>query len=129
MSTPGKRDGLFWDASAGGDASPLGPFFAPSQQYLEFRREGERFHGYYFRILPAQGSNPPGGAYSYVINDNMIVGQALLACPADYGRSGMMSFLCNHLSTILEKDLGDDTEDLAEAMRTYDPDDTWSPAE
>ena len=129
MSTPGQRDGLFWDASAGGDASPLGPFFASSEQYLDFRREGEPFHGYYFRILPAQGGNPPGGAYSYVINGNMIVGHALLAWPADYGRSGIMSFLCSHLGTIVEKDLGEDTRAVAEAMGTYDPDDTWTPAE
>jgi len=106
-----------------------GPFAAAAEPYLELRKAGEPFHGYYFRILTQQGANAPGGAYSYIINDNMIAGFAMIAWPADHGRSGIMTFLCGHNGQILEKDLGADSAKIAAAVQTFDPDKTWAPVE
>jgi hypothetical protein len=128
-STDGKHDGLFWPPGADGVVSPLGPFAASAEQYLQGRKEGEPFRGYYFRILREQGGNAPGGKYSYVINGNMIAGFGLIGWPADYRRSGIMTFLCGHNGAILEKDLGPETAKLASAITVYDPDKTWTPAE
>ena len=128
-SSDGKQDGLYWPPGPDGVESPLGPFAAAAEQYLEGRKEGEPFRGYYFRILTEQGANPPGGAYNYVINGNMIAGFALIAWPADYGRSGIMTFECSHHGQVLEKDLGPDTGKIADAITQYDPDKTWQPAE
>jgi Protein of unknown function (DUF2950) len=105
-SADGKRDGLYWQPEADGVASPLGPFATSAEQYLQARKEGESFRGYYFRILKEQGANPPGGKYNYIINGNMIAGFGLIAWPADYRRSGIMTFQCGHDGRILEKDLG-----------------------
>jgi hypothetical protein len=128
-SGDGKRDGLFWQPGADGVASPFGPFVAAAEQYLHGRKEGEPFRGYHFRILKEQGANPPGGKYTYVINGNMIAGFALIAWPADYRRSGIMTFQCGHNGDILEKDLGPETAKLASATTVYDPDKTWAPAD
>ncbi len=128
-STNGKQDGLFWQTGTDEVASPLGPFVASAEQYLQERKEGEPFRGYHFRILKEQGAHPPGGKYSYVINGNMIAGFGLIAWPADYRRSGIMTFLCGHNGQILEKDLGPETAKLASAITVYDPDKTWAPAE
>ena len=127
-STPGTKDGLFWQPGPDGEISPLGPLAASAEQYLGERREGEPLRGYYFRILAGQGANVPGGKYEYVINGNMIAGYALLAWPADYGRSGIMSFACSHHGKVFEKDLGRDTGNLAPAITAYDPDQTWAEA-
>lgn len=128
-STPGQHDGLSWEETAGGEPSPLGPFLAQSEQYLELRADGEPFHGYYFRILTGQGENPPGGKYDYVINGNMIAGYGLLAWPAEYGVSGIMTFMCSHHGKILQADLGEDTAKTAAAITAYDPDSQWQPVE
>lgn len=128
-SGEGKQDGLYWPAEPDGVESPLGPFAAAAEPYLQGRREGEPFRGYYFRNLTEQGSHPPGGAYNYVINGNMIAGFALIAWPADYGRSGIMTFACSHHGQVLEKDLGPDTGRIATGITQYDPDKTWQPAE
>ena len=128
-SSEGRHDGLYWPPGPDGVKSPLGPFVAGAEQYLEGRKEVEPFRGYYFRILTEQGANPPGGAYNYVINGNMIAGFALIAWPADYGRSGIMTFECSHHGQVLEKDLGPDTGKIADAITQYDPDMTWQPAE
>ncbi|MFO1153271.1 MAG: DUF2950 domain-containing protein [Rhodospirillales bacterium] len=128
-STDGKRDGLYWPPGPDGIASPLGPFAAAAEPYLKGRKEGEPFRGYYFRILKEQGVNAPGGKYNYVINGNMIAGFGLIAWPADHGRSGIMTFLCSHNGSILEKDLGPETAKLAAAITAFDPDKTWVPAE
>ena len=128
-SSDGKQDGLYWPPGPDGVKSPLGPLASAAEQYLEGRKEGEPFHGYDFRILTEQGANPPGGAYNYVINGNMIAGFALIAWPADYGRSGIMTFVCSHHGQVLEKDLGPDTGKIADAITQYDPDMTWQPAE
>jgi hypothetical protein len=129
QSSEGKQDGLYWQAGADGVVSPLGPFAAASEQYLLERKAGEPFHGYYFRVLKEQGDNPPGGRYNYLINGNMIAGFAMIGWPADYRRSGIMTFQCGHNGQILQKDLGPDTAKLASAITDFDPDKSWVPAE
>jgi hypothetical protein len=128
-SSDGERDGLYWKPEADGVVSPLGPLVASAEQYLQHRQTGEPFHGYYFHILKEQGANAPGGNYDYVINGNMIAGFAMIAWPAEYGRSGIMTLQCGHDGRILEKDLRPDTVKLASAVTIYDPDKTWLPAE
>ncbi|MEK0084415.1 DUF2950 domain-containing protein [Benzoatithermus flavus] len=124
-STPGQHDGLYWQPDDGG-ASPLAAFAAQAAEYLGYRREGEPYRGYWFRILTGQGPNPPGGAYDYVINGNMIAGFALVAWPADYRNSGVMTFVLGHRGRLYQKDLGPDTTRIAEAMTRYDPDASWT---
>ena len=125
-STPGQKDGLFWESSSGEATSPLAPFAAERSEFLAGRHEGDPYLGYYYRVLTRQGANAPGGAYDYVINGNMIAGFALIAWPADYDNSGVMTFMINHQGKLLEKDLGPDTEYIAGAIQAYDPDSTWS---
>lgn len=125
-STPGLKDGLYWEAPSGDAASPLAPFAAERSEFLAGREEGDPYLGYYYRVLTRQGANAPGGAYDYVINGNMIAGFALVAWPADYGNSGIMTFMISHQGKLLEKDLGPDTEQIAAAMQAYDPDSTWT---
>jgi len=134
-SDPGKQNGLYWPAKPGEPLSPLGEFVAEasSEGYL---REGTNpnpaprpFHGYYFRILTAQGPAAPGGAQSYVVNGNMTGGFALVAWPAEYGNSGIMTFIVNHDGIVYEKDSGEDTAAIASQMKDYNPDDTWRKAE
>jgi len=124
VSTPGKKDGLFWRDD--GDPSPLGALAA--QASAEGYKTGEGpapYHGYYFRILKGQGSDAPGGALSYVVKGKMIGGFALIAWPAEYGNSGVMTFLVNHAGTIYQKDLGKRTEAIAQRTTLFDPDQTW----
>ncbi len=128
-SSDGKQDGLYWTTGTDGVASPLGPFVAAAEQYLKVRKAGEPFHGYYFRILKDQGGEAPGGKYTYVINGNMIAGFAMIAWPADYRRSGIMTFQCGHNGQVLEKDLGPETSKRAAAITAFNPDKTWLPAE
>lgn len=126
-STPGKKDGLYWDTAEGEKPSPLGEEFASAR--AEGYRPGEGkpipYHGYYFRILKAQGPNAPGGKYDYVVKGKMIGGFALVAYPAEYDVSGVMTFLVNHDGVVYEKDLGPNTKKLAQAMKTFDPDESW----
>jgi hypothetical protein len=126
-STEGKRDGLYWEVEAGSDEeeSPFGPLVADARDYLEGREPGDPYKGYYFKIISRQGANVPGGRYDYIINGNMIAGFALLAYPADYGVSGIMSVLISHHGKLYEKDLGEDTFLIGVAMETYNPDDSW----
>jgi len=126
QSTPGLKDGLFWESASGEAASPLAPFAAERSEFLAGRQEGDPYLGYYYRILTRQGAGAPGGAYDYVINDNMIAGFALIAWPADYGNSGIMTFMISHQGKLLEKDLGPDTETIAAAIQSYDPDLSWT---
>ena len=129
-SSEGKRDGLYWkaDDDAAEDLSPLGPYLNDAGDYTEGKQAGDPWYGYYFKILLRQGEHPPGGAYDYVINGNMIAGFALAAFPAEYGASGIMTFIVNHQGIIYEKDLGENTEADVKALHTYDPDDSWQPA-
>jgi hypothetical protein len=122
-STPGKHDGLYWPNEAGEEPSPFSSLALA--EYTKGRKPGDPYLGYYFRVLTRQGSNAPGGAYDYVINGNMIAGFALVAWPADYGVSGIMTFLASHHGEVLQKDLGEDTDKIVAALDTYDPDDTW----
>ncbi len=132
-SAPGKRDGLHWKPGSGQAPSPLGPLVAGAvaEGYGAARpANGPRpYHGYLFRILKAQGKHAPGGAYSYVINGNMIGGFALVAYPVGYGNSGIMTFLVNQQGIVYQKDLGEQTSEIAGAMSLYDPDTTWKKTE
>ena len=87
------------------------------------------YHGYYFRILNAQGKNAKGGAYNYVVKDNMIGGFALVAYPAQYGNSGVMTFIVSHDGAVYQKNLGKDTAKIAQAIKLFDPDKTWKKVE
>jgi Protein of unknown function (DUF2950) len=128
-SSEGKHDGLFWKVGEGEPMSPLGDLAAQAVKEGYAGKNPEEgpqpFHGYYYRILKAQGSHASGGAFGYVANGHMIGGFALVAYPAEYGNSGIMSFIVHHDGKVFEKDLGDDTGKLAEAMSSYDPDSTW----
>jgi Protein of unknown function (DUF2950) len=124
VSSPGKKDGLFWRDDR--DPSPLGELAA--QASVEGYKVGDRpapYHGYYFRILTAQGSGAPGGALNYVVGGKMIGGFALIAYPAEYGNSGVMTFMVNHAGTVYQKDLGKRTESIAKRIYLFDPDQTW----
>jgi len=133
MSSPGKKDGLYWDAKEGEEESPAGPFVAKAAEegYTKKARTDKPspFHGYYFRILTAQGRHAPGGAYNYVVKGNMILGFGLVAYPAKYGSSGIMTFIVNQEGVVYQKDLGKNTAKVAEAIRRYDPDRTWEKGE
>ncbi|HEU0038506.1 MAG TPA: DUF2950 domain-containing protein [Verrucomicrobiae bacterium] len=131
ISTPGAKDGLFWSPDLDGEISPLGPFAADAaaEGYKTTRSPGDEprpFHGYFFKILVRQGQHAPGGKYDYVINGNMIGGFALVAWPAEYGETGIMTFVVNQQGRVYQKDLGPDTAKTAEAMKAYDPDKTWA---
>lgn len=127
-SSPGMKNGLYWEASEGEDESPLGPLVAyASAGSYNLQQEGPQpFHGYYFRILTRQGAKAPGGAYGYVINTNMIGGFALVAYPATWGSSGLTTFIVNQQGKVYQKDLGPQTAALATGMRAYNPDATWT---
>ncbi|MGD0615069.1 MAG: DUF2950 domain-containing protein [Verrucomicrobiota bacterium] len=131
-STPGTHDGLYWSQKTGDELSPLGPLIAQA------RGEGYRhatkimteeqapYHGYYFKILTRQGRHAPGGKYNYVINGRMIAGFALVAWPAEWGNTGVMTFIVNQQDKVCQKNLGPRTSRIAGAMTSYDPDDTWT---
>jgi Protein of unknown function (DUF2950) len=126
VSRPGKKDGLYWPAQSGEDESPLGDLIAGAS--AEGYRAGEQrtpYHGYYYRVLTRQGPNAPGGALDYVVRGKMIGGFALVAYPAEYGNSGVMTFLVNHQGTVYEKDLGPRTAAIAARMTAFNPDRTW----
>jgi hypothetical protein len=126
VSSPGKHDGLYWEAAPGADESPFGPFVAELPAYVSNRKAGEPYMGYYFHILTRQGAHAPGGAYNYVINGNMIAGFALMAVPARYGDTGVMTFIVSHQGKVFQKDLGDNTTKIAAGIHEYDPDKTWA---
>ena len=127
VSSPGKKDGLFWRDDR--DPSPLGVLAAKaSAEGYKAGEQGEQpepYHGYYFRIMRGQGTDAPGGAFNYVVKGKMIGGFALIAYPADYGNSGVMTFLVNHAGIVYQKDLGKRTESLANRIILFDPDQTW----
>jgi hypothetical protein len=130
VSTAGQKDGLYWKDDA--DPSPLGaalPVVKDAAGARDASARPEPFMGYYWKILKAQGSNAPGGAHSYVINGNMIAGFALLATPAEHGRTGIMTFLVSHHGKILQKDLGESCVDASSRIDAFDPDATWKAVE
>jgi len=126
-SSKGKMDGLYWpaDQSHKGDVSPFEALFEKSRKYALARKQNEPFYGYCFRILTKQGEMAPGGMYDYIINGHMVAGFALIAYPAEYGTSGVMTFIVNQRGKVYEKDLGADTAKVADEIKGYNPDKTW----
>jgi hypothetical protein len=126
ISQPGKKDGLYWPTSQGEEASPLGELIAEATKQ-GYRVGGGRtpFHGYYFKILTKQGAAAAGGELEYIVNGKMIGGFALVAYPAEYRNSGVMTFIVNHAGTVFQKDLGPNTAQVAERMTAFNPDKTW----
>ena len=129
-SSEDKKDGLYWPVGENEQESPFGPLIARATE--EGYTGGldnlppEPFHGYYFKILKAQGEHATGGAFDYVADGKMVLGFALVAYPAKYGASGIVTFIVNQEGVIYEKDLGKDTATAAAAMTLFDPDDTWN---
>lgn len=130
MSSPGKRDGLYWPATAG-EPSPIGPLVVSARAEGYGPRGAHAkpapYHGYFYRILTRQGKDAPGGARSYVVNGHMIGGFALVAFPAKYGDSGVMTFIVDQDGVIYEKNLGLNTATIAQKMTTFNPDASWTP--
>jgi len=128
-STPGKQDGLYWtaDAAKGEEISPFGPLIAESAAYLKGHAVGDPYRGYRFRILTRQGAHAAGGAYNYLINGRLIGGFAMVAYPAEWGQTGVMTFIVNHNGKVFEKDLGKDSAVLGEKMSAFDPGPGWNP--
>jgi hypothetical protein len=124
VSSPGKKDGLFWRDDR--DPSPLGELAARAEaEGYKAGGEPAPYHGYYYRILKGQGPDAPGGALNYVVKGKMIGGFALIAYPAEYGNSGVMTFVVNHSGTVYQKDFGPRTDAIAKRMFLFDPDQTW----
>jgi hypothetical protein len=130
-SSEGKQDGLYWPAKQGEPDSPFGPLVssAINEGYTARGTAPRPFHGYYYRILTAQGKDAPGGAYDYVVNGHMIGGFALVAYPSRWGASGVMTFMCSHEGTVYQKDLGADTAEIAGKISSFDPDPSWTRVE
>jgi len=132
ISSPGMMDGLYWSPELNGEISPLGPLAAQAQSDGYKMKSGKEsgqptpFHGYFFKVITRQERSAPGGRYDYIINGNMIGGFALLAWPAGYGESGIMTFIVNQQGRVYEKDLGKDTAKAAARIKSYDPDKGWT---
>jgi hypothetical protein len=126
-SSPGRHDGLYWPTQAGEPESPLGPALAEARAAGGGREAG--YYGYRYKILTAQGKNAPGGAFDYLVRGRMIGGFAVVAWPAKYGETGVMSFMVNYQGTLYEKNLGPDTAALARAIKRFDPDPSWRKVE
>lgn len=132
-SEKGKKNGLYWEAKEGEEQSPLGQLAAEAvkEGYTGKKAGGKPtpFHGYYYKILTAQGKNAPGGAYEYVVKGKMIGGFAMVTYPAQYGNSGVMTFIVNHDGVVYQKNMGKNTEKIASAMTKFDPDKSWEKAQ
>ena len=128
VSSPGKKDGLYWPPSETEGESPLGPGVAraTSEGYRVEHGKLTPYHGYLYRILTAQGPHAEGGALDYLVKGKLYGGFALVAYPAEYRSSGVMTFLVNHEGVVFQKDLGKDTASMARAMKRYDPDPSWT---
>ena len=125
-SSPGKHDGLYWpDQDANGEESPLGPLVAAASAEVKGHQEGTPFRGYRYRILTSQGPHASGGAYSYVVNGRMIAGFAAVAMPADWGHSGIMSFMISNNGKLYQKNLGA----RPPAITKFDPGPGWTEVE
>jgi hypothetical protein len=128
VSSDGKRDGLYFPTKAGEKPSPLGPLFDARRAKNYVPDEGGTpppYHGYRYRILKSQGPQAAGGAYNYVVNGKMIGGFALVAWPAQYGSSGVMTFMVNHDGVVYQKNLGPKTGEIAQKMTQFNPDKSW----
>ncbi len=132
QSTSGQTDGLWWDAATAAKAgpSPLASFASANREFLEGREPGDAFRGYYFRILTAQGPHAPGGERGYLQPDGTMTGGfAMIAWPAAWRESGVMTFLVGPDGRVLQRDFGPDTQSVVDAIRAYDPASGWEPAE
>ena len=132
-SAPGTRNGLYWQTKEGEEPSPLGPLVAQARTEGHGRQKLPEnpipYNGYYYRMLKAQGKHALGGAYDYLVNGKMVGGFAVVAFPATYGNSGVMTFIVNHDGVVYQKDLGKNTGKVATAMKTFDPDASWKKAQ
>jgi hypothetical protein len=133
LSKPGKKDGLYWKAGEGEEQSPLGPLVAAAQEKGYTGKQSESkpipYHGYYYRILKAQGKNAKGGNYDYVVQEKMIGGFALVAYPAQYDSSGIMTFIVSHAGEVYQKGFGENAENTVLEMKLFNPDSTWRKVE
>jgi Protein of unknown function (DUF2950) len=131
ISDPGRENGLYWPEVQGQPRSPLGPLvaYATSEGYKAQADKHQPFYGYYFAMLEKQGSGAIGGAKDYITNGKMTDGFALLAYPAKYRESGVMTFVINQSGDLLQKDLGNSTDQVAAAMTEFNPDETWTVVE
>lgn len=127
LSSEGKQDGLYWPTADDEPESPLGPLVANARAegYAKRKTGPEPYHGYLFRVLTKQGKDAPGGAQDYVVNGRMIGGFGLVAAPAAYGNSGVMTFIVNQDGKVFQKDLGPDSGRIAAQMTAYNPDESW----
>jgi hypothetical protein len=129
-SSPGKKDGLYWETKEGEPPSPLGPLVAKAvgEGYSQQVKTGkvEPYQGYLYRMLTAQGTHASGGAFDYMVNGRLFGGFAVLAYPAQYGNTGVKTFIVNHEGVVYEKDLGASTTELARRIKRFDPDKTWT---
>lgn len=126
-STAGKRDGLYWPAAKGQAESPLGPLVAEAA--AEGKQRAGTYHGYRYRILTAQGAAAEGGARSYIVDGHMTAGFALIAWPADYGKTGVMTFMVSDRGVVFQRDLGAGTDRAAGEITRFDPGPGWSRVE
>ena len=133
LSTPGTRDGLYWPPEPGAPESPVGDFMARASadgySVGEEDVEADPYLGYYYRVLTRQGPDAPGGAFDYMVDGHMLAGHALLAYPAAYGETGVMSFMVGENGVIYEADLGEETLEVAGAIESYDPGEAWAVVE
>jgi hypothetical protein len=139
-SSPGKKDGLYWETGDDEPSSPLGPLVAEAQAEgygkatsrptspptTQPATQPRPYHGYCYRVLSRQGEHAPGGKFDYVINGHMVAGFALVAWPVDWDSSGVMTFVVNTNGKVYQKDLGEKTADLVKDMTEYNPDSTWT---
>jgi len=128
LSSPGRKDGLYWDAAPGEPESPIGPALATAQAQGQGGTE-DGYYGYRFRLLYSQGPDAPGGAYDYLVKGRMIGGFAILAWPVRYDDTGVMTFMVNQDGVVYEQDLGPDTATKAAAINVYNPDKSWAKAD
>jgi len=128
ISDEGKENGLYWKAPDGEPASPIGPLIADAASQ-GYSNKAAPFHGYYFRILTKQGASSKGGAKDYAVNGNLVGGFGFIAYPAQYGNSGVMTFIVNQDGIVYQKDLGPDTQSIASAMTEYNADTSWDPVD
>jgi Protein of unknown function (DUF2950) len=127
VSADGQKDGLYWPTAVGEESSPLGEAFAAARAegYFATPARDQPFHGYVYRMLNAQGPHANGGAYDYMVRDKMLGGFALIAVPAEYGTSGVMTFMVSHDGVVYSRDLGPETPKIAAAINVFDPDANW----
>jgi hypothetical protein len=128
ISTKGKRDGLYWETKPNEQPSPLGPLVAHARAEGYKGADGKPvpYHGYYYKLLTGQGKGAPGGAYDYLVRGKMMGGFGMVAYPAQYGSSGIMTFIVNHDGVVYQKDLGPKTASIAQSMTRFNPDKTWT---